>query len=92
MITLEIRVNRERLKEFPLTVDDYIDLEEGKLRPVREMMTRFVVDPVSDQYMDIDKARRLIGKMPMGDEFIAYMGAFREKLSDAAVPPGNAGA
>ena len=72
---IEIKVDRERMQEF-CTVDDYIALEEGKIKGIRNVVAYFVIGP-NGQYLSHDQALKLLGSLnlgqlyKLGNDFIA---------------------
>jgi hypothetical protein len=88
-VVINLEVTKERLKEFPLTMDEYIDMEEGKVKAVRDMMARFVVDEAGN-YLPIEQAKRIVGKIPMDEEIGERMADFQRKVQAALVPPTKA--
>ncbi len=86
---INLEVTKERLKEFPLTMDEYIDMEEGRVKAVRDMMARFVVD-ADGSYLPIEQAKKIVGKIPMDEEINERMADFQRKIQAALVPPTKA--
>jgi len=62
---IRIRVTTERMQEL-VTVDEYIALEEGKVRGVKEVVSNFMVDE-NGNYIPKSKADKIIGSLKLGE-------------------------
>ena len=56
---------------------------------VRDMMARFVVDEAGN-YLPVEQAKRIVGKIPMDEEIGERMADFQRKVQAALVPPTKA--
>lgn len=58
--------DNERLMAV-VTVDEYIGMRSGDFGSMVEVISRFVVDNKTKEYLPADEARALVGKMSMGE-------------------------
>ncbi len=87
--TINIQISKERFTQFPITLDEYIDLEEGKTRAVRDMMSRFMVDE-NGKYLDPKIAKKALGGMFLDENFAKKVEEFTRKVQEYFVSPTNA--
>lgn len=82
---LEFKVDAKRLEDL-VTLDQLIDLEEGKTRAIRDVMGLFLIDPETGTYYPGEDGRKVMGKLTVGQ--IREIGSsFTEMVQSAAVPP-----
>lgn len=82
-----IRVDQARLRKTT-TVDEMIGLQENNLRLIVQVLSRFVVDENTGDYLNPEEARKLIGQMTM-EELEQAGKEFRSRAEEAAVPLAN---
>ena len=78
---IRIRVTPERMQEL-VSVDEYIALEEGKVKGVRDVVSNFLVDG-SGNYIPKNKAEKIIGSLKLG-EITNISNQFIEAAKEAA--------
>jgi len=78
---IKIRVTPERMQEL-VTVDEYIALEEGKVRGVKDVVSNFLVDE-NGNYVPKSKAEKIIGSLKLG-EITNISNQFIEAAKEAA--------
>lgn len=91
---IEIRVDPERMSKV-VSVDDYIALEEGKIKGIRNVVANFVVGPTG-QYLPHDQGMKMLGALTLeqlgklGTDFIAKAevaaGADPKELKESLEP------
>ena len=74
--------------ESELTIDDLIDLQDGKAKAVRDILSKFAVHD-NGAKMDPAEARKIIGKMKVS-EIESISKQFSAALSLATANPTNA--
>ena len=88
-MAIEIRVDQDRLGEL-VTVDEFIAVEEGKIKAIRDVLGRFVIGS-DGQYMEPEAGVEIIGKLTI-NQLKETAEEFSRKARDAAVPPANGAA
>lgn len=83
MSTVEIRVDAKRLEEH-VTVDEFIGLQEGNIRSIRDVLGRFVIDD-DGQYVDPEAGKAIIGQLTI-KQLVEYGGQFAQQAESAVVP------
>jgi len=81
---VEIRADAARATQL-ITLDEWIDMEEGKARAIRDVLSRFVVDKATGGYMDGSAAKKLLGGMTM-EQILKSSESFRKAVDLQAVP------
>ena len=77
----------ERL-ENTLTVDEFLQMQEGNIQAVIAVMSKFVLDE-QGEYVTPEDGRKVIGSLTLA-ELKQAAGSFTQKVTDAAVPPESA--
>ena len=86
-MTFKIRKDMERL-ENTLTIDEFLEMQEGNLKSIINVMSKFVLDDNSE-YKTPEEGRKVIGSLTLA-ELKNASEDFNKKITDAAVPPENA--
>ena len=78
---IKIKVEQDRLSKS-ITVDEYIAAEEGKVRGLKAVLSRFVVNN-NGSYIPVEKAKRMLGKLTLSE--LAELGnQFTQAAEEAA--------
>jgi len=81
---IKIRVNQDRLSNS-ITVEEYIAAEEGKIRGLVAVLSRFVVD-AKGGYIPVDEAKEMLNKLTLAE--LADLGnEFTQAAEEAAAGP-----
>ncbi len=80
---IEIRVDQARLGEL-VTVDEWCDLEDGKIKGMRSVLGKFVVDE-NGVYLDPAAGKKAIGALSI-NQLNDAAADFMRKAQEAAVP------
>lgn len=86
---VEVRVDQERLGSL-VTVDEWCDLEDGRVKAMRSVLGKFVVGS-DGEYLSVEDGMRVIGKLTI-NELNATANTFRKVATESAVPPENGAA
>jgi hypothetical protein len=86
---IEIRVDQNRLGEL-VTVDEFIALQDGEIRAIRDVLGRFVVGE-DGEYLDTEEGVRAIGGLTI-NQLKETAEGFTRKAQGAAVPPASGAA
>lgn len=78
---IRIRVTPERMQDL-VSVDEYIELEEGKVKGVKAVVSNFLVDK-NGNYIPKDKAEKIIGSLKL-KEITNISNQFIEAAKEAA--------
>ncbi len=84
---VKFNVTYTRVKD--LTVDEFIALQEGNMRIIKNVLSRFVVDE-NGQYLPEDQAKPLVGKLTL-EQLQGVVSTFTGNVTDTLVPPVNSG-
>lgn len=74
--------------ENELTIDDLVELQEGKAKAVRDILSKFAVDDAGNK-IEVSEARKQIGKMKLS-ELEAISKKFGDALAFATANPTTA--
>ncbi len=74
--------------ESELTIDDLIDLQDGKAKAVRDILSKFAVDDAGNK-IEVAEARKQIGKMKLS-EIETISKQFGDALANATANPTSA--
>ncbi len=85
---VEIKITPEKVDE--ITIDEFIAIQDGKVRIVKAILARFVWDKATNTYMDEKLALALVGKLTIG-QLKEIMANFTSGVTDAVVPSQNSG-
>ncbi|RMD64622.1 hypothetical protein D6833_04120 [Candidatus Parcubacteria bacterium] len=88
MAKVIVRPNEERLNRC-VTVDQMIAMQEGQFRAIRDVLAYFVVDESGRYVEDYEEAKRILGRLTIG-ELYELSEEFVGASEDIAVPPENA--
>ena len=86
-----------------IKLDEMIDLQGGKVSTMKDVLSRFMIDPATNDYYPVESvetdddivitpspvAKRLLGKVTM-EKLSSLVGEFTEKVTNAAVSPTTA--
>jgi len=65
MSKVKIRVTSERLNEF-VSVEDFSNLEDGKIKGVRNVLSCFVVDE-NGKYVEKEEGIKMLGSLTLSE-------------------------
>lgn len=82
MKQIMIRVDQERLGDL-VTVDEFIGLQEGNVRCIRDVLANFVVNGTG--YLSPEEGRKIIGGMSL-NQLKDAAAEFARKAQETAVP------
>lgn len=81
---IKIKVDSDRLSTS-ITVDEYIAAEEGKIKGMKAVLSRFVINN-NGTYVPVEKAKRMLGKLTLSE--LAELGdQFTQAAEDVAAGP-----
>ena len=80
---IEIRVDQQRLGDL-VTVDEFIAMQEGNVKAIRDVLGRFVVNG-DGSYLDPEAGKRAIGALTI-NQLKETAEGFTRKAQEAAVP------
>lgn len=81
---IKIKVDTDRLSSS-ITVDEYIEAEEGKIRGLRAVLSRFVVNDKGN-FVPVEKAKRMLGRLTL--EELSKLGTeFTQAVEESAAGP-----
>lgn len=82
-MSIEIRVDQQRLGEL-VTVDEWCDLEDGRIKAMRSVLGKFVVDGKGG-YLDPEAGKKAIGALSI-NQLNEAAKDFMRKAKESAVP------
>ncbi len=80
---IEIRVEQARLGEL-VTVDEWCDLEDGKIKAMRSVLGKFVVGE-KGEYLDPAAGKKAIGALSI-NQLNEAAADFMAKAKESAIP------
>jgi hypothetical protein len=80
---IEIRVDQARLGEL-VTVDEWCDLEDGKIKAMRSLLGKFIVNE-KGEYLEPEAGRKVIGALTI-NQLNEASADFMRKAKESAVP------
>jgi hypothetical protein len=81
---IEIRADAKRAQSL-ITLNEWIDLEDGKFRAIRDVLSRFVIDKETNQYMDTANASKILGTMTV-EQLSQANAQFMKAVEEGTVP------
>jgi hypothetical protein len=81
MTEIRIKIDSQRMQEL-VTVDEYIALEEGRVKGVRNVVANFMTDE-NGVYLPKKEAEKILGSMKLG-EITKVSQQFIEAVQEAA--------
>lgn len=82
---LHIHMDRERMLDL-VTVDEVIGVQEGSIKHIRSVLSRFVLDDTTGDWMSPEEGTALIGQLTLR-QLIEAGQEFSRKAEGTAVPP-----
>lgn len=86
MAKIHFHIDKARVED-QLTVDQFLGLQEGDMRIILEVLCYLVQDE-NGQYLDLEEARPLVGKMKMS-QFSEVVQRLTKEIESSMVPPQN---
>lgn len=87
-VTFVVRLETSDVRKN-VTVDEFIGMQEGLMRPTRDAIARFVYNKATGEKLATDEALRAIGRLSL-DDMDTLVQDFREGVMEIAVPKGRA--
>lgn len=84
---VHIHVDRERMKDL-VTVNEVIEMQEGSLKAIRNVLARFVVSDETGDWLPEPEGLELVGGMSIRQLEEAGK-SFLQTAENTAVPPGS---
>ena len=86
--TVEIRVDQDRMQD-EVTIDNFIAMQEGDLRAIRDTLGIFVVNG-SGGWLPADEGVKIVGQMTV-NQLLEAAREFMEAAEITVVPKGSKG-